>query len=156
MKIVLNLQFLTCKKYSEHRSTVKNCNFSRLQFFKCTSTVIPLHIFAVCIAICAICSNSINGVAFSQNMSRSWRLVNYLLKIFCINYLSFFSIHVFTASFRRACGHVDEGTCPHQVLAVTLTLSQPGGQIMPTLYTGVHTKFWKPHARLKYNILHKI
>ena len=47
MKIVLNLQFLTCKKYSEHRSTVKNCNFSRLQFFKCTSTVIPLHIFAV-------------------------------------------------------------------------------------------------------------
>ena len=28
---------------------------------------------------------------------------------------------------RRACGHVDEGTCPHQVLAATLTLSQPGG-----------------------------
>ena len=27
---------------------------------------------------------------------------------------------------RRACGHVDVGTCPHQVLAVTLTLSQPG------------------------------
>ena len=47
MKIVLKLQFLTCKKYSEHRSTVKNCNFSKLQFFKCTSTVIPLHIFAV-------------------------------------------------------------------------------------------------------------
>ena len=36
---------------------------------------------------------------------------------------------------------VDKGTCPHQVLAATLTLSQPGGQIMPTLYTGVHTKF---------------
>ena len=49
---------------------------------------------------------------------------------------------------RRACGHVDEGTCPHQVLAATLTLSQPGGQIMPTLYTSVHTKFWKPQARL--------
>ena len=47
MKILLNLQFLTCKKYSEHRSTVKNCNYSKLQFFKCTSTVIPLHIFAV-------------------------------------------------------------------------------------------------------------
>ena len=47
MKIVLKLQFLTCKKYSEHRSTVKNCNFSRLQFFKYTFTVIPLHIFAV-------------------------------------------------------------------------------------------------------------
>ena len=29
--------------------------------------------------------------------------------------------------FRRACGHVDQGTCPHQVLAATLTLSQPGG-----------------------------
>ena len=28
---------------------------------------------------------------------------------------------------RRACGHVDVGTCPHQVLAATLTLSQPGG-----------------------------
>ena len=47
MKIVLNLQFWSCKKYSEHRSTVKNCNFSKLQFFQCTSTVIPLHIFAV-------------------------------------------------------------------------------------------------------------
>ena len=47
MKIMLKLQFLTCKKYSEHRSKVKNCNFSKLQFFKCTSTVIPLHIFAV-------------------------------------------------------------------------------------------------------------
>ena len=47
MKIVLKLQFLTCNKYSEHRSTVKNCNFSKLQFFKCTFTVIPLHIFAV-------------------------------------------------------------------------------------------------------------
>ena len=30
--------------------------------------------------------------------------------------------------------------CPHQVLAAPLTLSQP--------YTGVHTKFWKPQARL--------
>ena len=28
---------------------------------------------------------------------------------------------------RRTCGHVDVGTCPHQVLAATLTLSQPGG-----------------------------
>ena len=47
MEIVLNLQFLTCKKHSKHRSTVNNCNFSKLQFFKCTFTVIPLHIFAV-------------------------------------------------------------------------------------------------------------
>ena len=28
---------------------------------------------------------------------------------------------------RHACGHGDVGTCPHQVFAVTLTLSQPGG-----------------------------
>ena len=28
---------------------------------------------------------------------------------------------------RHACGHVDVGTCPHQVLAATLTLSQPWG-----------------------------
>ena len=28
---------------------------------------------------------------------------------------------------RRACGHVDMGMCPHQVLAANLTLSQPGG-----------------------------
>ena len=26
------------------------------------------------------------------------------------------------SSYRRACGHVDKGTCPHQVLAATLTL----------------------------------
>ena len=47
MKIMLKLQFLTCKKYSEQRSTVKNCNFSKLQLFQCTSTAISLHIFAV-------------------------------------------------------------------------------------------------------------
>ena len=28
---------------------------------------------------------------------------------------------------RRACRHVDVGTCPHQVLVATLTLSQPRG-----------------------------
>ena len=45
------------------------------------------------------------------------------------------------SSYRRACGHVDKGTCPHQVLAATLTLSQPrGGRLCPP-YTGVHTKF---------------
>ena len=43
---------------------------------------------------------------------------------------------------RRACGHVDVGTCPHQILPATLTLSQPGGQIMPTQY-------WCPHQVLK-------
>ena len=52
---------------------------------------------------------------------------------------------------RRACGLVDVGTCPHQVLATTLTLSQPrgGGRLRPP-YTGVHTKFWKPQERLLY------
>jgi hypothetical protein len=45
--MIIKLQFLTCKKYSEEWSTVKNCNFSKVQFFNCTSTVIPLHIFAV-------------------------------------------------------------------------------------------------------------
>ena len=44
--------------------------------------------------------------------------------------------------FRRACEHVDVGTCPHQVLVSTLTLSQPGGQTIPTLY-------WCPHQVLE-------
>ena len=39
-----------------------------------------------------------------------------------------------------ASGHVDVRTCLHQVLAATLTLSQPG--ITPTLY-------WWPHQFLK-------
>ena len=30
-------------------------------------------------------------------------------------------------TFRHACGHVDVGTCLHQVLAGTLTLFQQGG-----------------------------
>ena len=51
-------------------------------------------------------------------------------------------IDLLRVSTRRVCGHVDVGTCPHQVLAATLTLSQPGGQIMPTLY-------WCPHQVLK-------
>ena len=44
---MLKLQFLTGKKHNEEWSAVKNCNFSKLQFFKCTFTVISLHIFAV-------------------------------------------------------------------------------------------------------------
>jgi hypothetical protein len=48
---MLKLQFLTGKKHNEEWSTVKNCNFSKLQFFKCTSTVITLYIFAVCVLI---------------------------------------------------------------------------------------------------------
>ena len=47
---------------------------------------------------------------------------------------------------RRACGHVDVGTCPHQVLAVTLTISQPGvGGRLCLPYTGVQC----PHQVLK-------
>jgi hypothetical protein len=43
--------------------------------------------------------------------------------------------------FRRACEHVDVGTCPHQVFAATLTLFQPGvGRLCPP-YTVVPTKF---------------
>ena len=70
MKIVLNLQFLTCKKYSEHRSTVKNCNFSKLQFFKCTSTVIPLHIFAVYIKIQGVIHKLCLKFGFSEKHSK--------------------------------------------------------------------------------------
>ena len=44
---MLKLQFFTCKKYSKEWSTVKNCIFSKVQFLNCTSTVNPLHIFAV-------------------------------------------------------------------------------------------------------------
>ena len=47
LKIMLKLQFLIGKKYNEEWSTVKNCNFSKLQFFKCNFIVISLHIFAV-------------------------------------------------------------------------------------------------------------
>ena len=43
---------------------------------------------------------------------------------------------------RPACGHVDVMMCPHQVLAPTFTLSQPGGQILSTLY-------WCPHQVLQ-------
>ena len=37
---------------------------------------------------------------------------------------------------------LEQGTCPHQVLAATLTLSQPGGgaRLCPP-FIGVHTKF---------------
>ena len=48
---MLKLQFLTGKKHNEEWSAVKNCDFSKLQFFKCTFTVIFLHIFAVHIGV---------------------------------------------------------------------------------------------------------
>ena len=46
-----------------------------------------------------------------------------------------------TIHIRRACEHVDV-----EVLAATLTLSQPRGQIIPTLY-------WCPHQVLKATAL---
>ena len=51
-------------------------------------------------------------------------------------YLKYVPTYLLKSSYfiRRACGHVDMGTRPHQVLATTLTLSQPGGQNMPTPY----------------------
>ena len=50
---------------------------------------------------------------------------------------------------RKYCGHVDVGTCPHQVLAATLNLSQSrGADYLCPPYTNVHTKFWKSQARL--------
>ena len=59
-----------------------------------------------------------------------------LAKIYLIEYL-IVAQYVYSLQYRRACGHVDEGMCPHQVLVATLTLSQPGGgQIMPILYWG--------------------
>ena len=47
---------------------------------------------------------------------------------------------------RRACENVDLGTCPHQVLAAALTLSQPGGTdyVHPIL---VSTPSFENHRR---------
>ena len=59
---MLKLQFLTGKKHNEEWSAVKNCNFSKLQFFKCTFTVISLHIFAVYAAAAAsLVKHNIDG-----------------------------------------------------------------------------------------------
>ena len=84
MKIMLKLQFLTCKKYSEQRSTLKNCNFSKIKFFQCTSTVIPLHIFAVlCNAVLSqvpkLWQPSVTSV--SQHFSVGFFLENLFVKI---------------------------------------------------------------------------
>ena len=59
------------------------------------------------------------------------------------------------SSLRRACGHVDVGMCPHQVLAATLTLSQPRGAdyAQPIL---VSTPSFESHRRacsLQWGIL---
>ena len=75
--------------------------------------------------------------------------VKYLLLLSFLTVSQFYNLgHIQGIISRRACGYVDMGTCPHQILAATLTLSQPGEQIMPTIYTGVRIKFWKPQARL--------
>ena len=65
---------------------------------------------------------------------------NVLAKITHIKAVFFFELHqkiippkTYTSLLlgRRACGHVDMGMGPHQVLAITLTLSQPGGRLCP-------------------------
>ena len=48
----------------------------------------------------------------------------------CLQDIYFMKTRYFSSNLskvRRACGHVDVGTRPHQVLTSTLTLSQPGG-----------------------------
>ena len=50
--------------------------------------------------------------------------------------------NLYKYSNRRACGHVDVGMCLHQVLAATLTLSQPGGQIMEFYRVEVAYRVW--------------
>ena len=44
---MLKLQFFTSKKYSEAWSVVNHCIFFKAQWFHCTSTVLPLYVFAV-------------------------------------------------------------------------------------------------------------
>jgi hypothetical protein len=58
-----------------------------------------------------------------------------------ICHIGYLRISRVVCTYRRACGHVDVGTCPHKVLAATLTLFQPGvGRLCPP-YTVVPTKF---------------
>ena len=55
---------------------------------------------------------------------------------------------LYTGLHRRACGHVDVGTCPHQVLAATLTLSQPRGARLCPPYTAlVSSPSFESHRR---------
>ena len=66
---MLKLQFLTGKKHNEEWSAVKNCNFSKLQFYKCTFTVISLHIFAVyvCLFYVGICCVTVTNKVHSDD-----------------------------------------------------------------------------------------
>jgi hypothetical protein len=96
----------------------------------------------------AIISGVAGPIFFIYYMKNSWEVG----KLFCllhekkgrVSKFQKLNKWVYPCIDRRACGHVDVGTRPHQVLAGTLTLSQPGegGQIMPTLY-------WCPHQVLK-------
>jgi hypothetical protein len=52
----------------------------------------------------------------------------------------------------RACGHVDVGTSPHQILTATLTLSQP--RVADYAYSWVHNRrvysfIWHPRNMKK-------
>jgi hypothetical protein len=68
-----------------------------------------------------------------QNQAFNSIIYLHLLELSDCMYLHnpFFVLGVYLVTghryYRRACEHVDVGTCPHQVLAATLTLSQPGG-----------------------------
>ena len=74
--------------------------------------------------------------SFSVEIQQDYRSIVFIVSLFFLcrgkfsNLMTIFEIHVFclenSCNSRRACGHVDVGTCPHQVLAPTLTLSQPG------------------------------
>jgi hypothetical protein len=60
-----------------------------------------------------------------EQADRARRAAEQELQVHCTHWdflPKFLSLH-----YRRACGHVDVGTCSHQVLTATLTLSQPGG-----------------------------
>ena len=60
---------------------------------------------------------------------------------------------------RRACGHVDVGTSPHQVLAATLTLSQPVGAdythpiLVSTPSFESHRRAWTTYMYVYTNLL---
>ena len=75
-------------------------------------------------------------------------IIFYLL-LLLLSPFSFSKLHGFLYS--SACGQVDVGTCPHQVFAATLTLSQPVGAdyAHPIL---VSTPSFESHRRACYSI----
>ena len=96
---MLKLQFLIGKKYNEEWSTVKNCNFSKLQFFKCNFTVISLHIFAVYLkpglGWYGNSSYKVN-VMLSSTQIEKFQLACYSLSLAEVEYLTFQAAKIFT------------------------------------------------------------